>query len=315
MKKVIRTLTGDKPADSFGPIYYHDHLITGNLKDPSEKNDMILADVDKMTQELLLFKKAGGTLLGEGSVIDFGENAHLKKEISEKAGVDVVATVGFGQKENEPPQVKNSTTGELFARVMDAAKNGYGRDKLRPGQLKFGTSYNFISDSESRCAHAVARAQRETDLPLFTHTGLGTMSLEQIALLESEGANLEHCCIGHMDLNLDLWVYKQVLRNGVYLGFDQLGKIKYATDQMRIELIIALVRAGYGDRLLISGDMARQSYMTAYGGGPGFSYILTVFLPRLKMQMADEGFSHREIEKVVDELIVRNPRAYFSIDA
>ena len=314
MKKAIRTLCGDKAPDSFGAVYYHDHLVTGNLKDSSAQNDLILCDTDKMTQELLLFKAAGGTLLGEGSVIDFGANAHLKKKISQDAGVDVVATVGFGQKENETEETKNSTTEELYERVLEAAQFGYGKDKLLPGQLKFGTSYGFISDSESRCAHAVARVQRETDLPLFAHTGVGTMALEQIELLRGEGANLEHCCIGHMDRNPDIWLYKQILRQGVYIGFDQLSKIKYATEQTRIEIILELVRSGYGERILLSGDMARQSYMTAYGGGPGFSYILKVFLPRLRMQMADAGFAHREIERIVERLIVLNPRHYFTIN-
>lgn len=260
--KIIRTLAGDLPAEQFGIIDYHEHVIARPPVEKPNDIDLSLSDVDTMAKELENFARAGGSLLVDASTADFGDNAHLRLEISQKAGVPVVGTVGFGQKEHHTEAVKNSSVEELYARVTKAVREGYGSQNLRPGQLKFGTSYQFISPSEEKCARAVARAQRDTGLPLFTHTGVGTMALEQLDLLREEGADLGRVCIGHMDRNPDLWLYKEILSYGVFLGLDQVSKVKYCTEQVRISLIMELVRAGYGKRILIGGDpsSAQLSY-------------------------------------------------------
>jgi phosphotriesterase-related protein len=81
--------------------------------------------------------------------------------------------------------------------------------------------------------------------------------------------------------------------------FDGPGKVKYHPDSTRVALIKNLLERGYERQLLISGDMGRQSYLHAYGGGPGFRYIITKFVPRL----LDEGIDQRDI----DRIFVENP--------
>ena len=117
-----------------------------------------------------------------------------------------------------------------------------------------------------------------------------------------------------MDRNPDLWLYKEILSYGVFLGLDQVSKVKYCTEQVRISLIMELVRAGYGKRILIGGDLARRSYLTAFGGGPGFAYIPSKFIPRLKRQMLEDGFTHREVENVAQDLLVNNPRSFLALE-
>lgn len=312
--KVIRTLAGDISPKAIGAVYYHEHVIAKSPVTKEKEWDLELFDIDKMVREVRLFKEAGGTLLVDASISDFGENAHLRLEISEKSGIPIVGTVGFGQKEHHSEKVRNSTTEQLYERVMEAAVHGYGRNHLRPGQLKFGTSYGFISESENRCARAVARVQGELSMPLFIHTGIGTMGLEQIGLIKEEGSNLEQVCIGHMDRNPDLWYYREVLKNGVYIGLDQISKIKYCTEQTRIDLICDLVRLGYRKKILLCGDMARQSYLTSFGGGPGFGYILNVFLPRLVRQLMEQGMPEEQALDIREDLICNNPKRYLCID-
>jgi NAD(P)-dependent dehydrogenase (short-subunit alcohol dehydrogenase family) len=60
----------------------------------------------------------------------------------------------------------------------------------------------------------------------------------------------------------------------------------------RVDVI--MFDAGYGRHILLGGDMARRSYWKAYGGGPGFDYLLTVFTERLR----GEGFSDGEITAI-----------------
>jgi phosphotriesterase-related protein len=81
--------------------------------------------------------------------------------------------------------------------------------------------------------------------------------------------------------------------------FDGCSKSKYAPDSARIEMLQRLVDAGHEQKLLVSGDMGRRSYLRAYGGRPGFEYILREFVPRLRRQGFDDG--------LVETIFVRNP--------
>ena len=118
---------------------------------------------------------------------------------------------------------------------------------------------------------------------ITTHTEMGTMALEQIALLRSEGVAPKHILIGHLDHKPELEYLCTVAQTGANLGIDQIGKEKYYPDSLRIELILALVAEGFGSQITLVGDLARKSYWPAYGQwcGPGLTYILWRFLPWL----------------------------------
>ncbi|HHQ0097947.1 TPA: phosphotriesterase family protein, partial [Listeria monocytogenes] len=76
--------------------------------------------------------------------------------------------------------------------------------------------------------------------------------------------------------------------------FDGCGKVKYYPDSTRVELVKNMLENGFGDKLLISGDMGRKSYLHAYGGGPGFRFIKTKFIPRL----LEEGVTEQQIQTI-----------------
>mgnify|MGYP000056097996 FL=1 len=92
---------------------------------------------------------------------------------------------------------------------------------------------------------------------------------------------------------------------GIYIQFDGPGKVKYYPDSIRVALIKSLISHGYADQLLISGDMGRASYLEGYGGGPGFRYIKTKFIPRL----LDEGVD----EDVIHKIFVENPKRWLAV--
>jgi phosphotriesterase-related protein len=125
------------------------------------------------------------------------------------------------------------------------------------------------------------------------------MGMEMLDILEEEGVDLSKVAVGHSDRNADPYYHLQLARRGAYVQFDGPGKVKYYPDSTRVALIKNLLEHGYGGQLLISGDMGRQSYLHAYGGGPGFRYILQKFVPRL----LDEGLDQGNIE----EIFVHNP--------
>ncbi len=54
---------------------------------------------------------------------------------------------------------------------------------------------------------------------------------------------------------------------GAYLGYDCPGKVKYGSDELRINVLKRLVDAGLGGQVLLGNDLGRPSYWRSYGGG------------------------------------------------
>ena len=152
---------------------------------------------------------------------------------------------------------------------------------------------------------AAARASKITGAPVHTHTSTGTMGLEQIAIMEEEGMDLNHFCIAHVSRNPDYWYHKKMLEKGVYLIYDGPGKPKYYTDEVLADVLRRLVADGYADRLMLSNDMGKKTHHTVYGYGPGLTYIKNVFIPRLE----EEGFS----EEVTHMFMYENPARFYTM--
>ena len=66
-----------------------------------------------------------------------------------------------------------------------------------------------------------------------------------------------------------------------------------------LDLVVAMVDAGFGGQLLLGMDAARRKYWRSYGGGPGLRFLLHEFVPRLR----EAGLAQENI----DAIFVRNP--------
>jgi phosphotriesterase-related protein len=299
----VRTVLGDIEAAQLGFTYSHEHLVAVP-PEFQEDRDLELSEYDKSLQELMSFKEAGGQTLVEASTLDYGRDVELLKKMSEASGVHVVCTTGFNKHIYFPDWVDEWAIEDISALLAREIIEGVDSTGVRVGFLKSGSWYNLIHPLEEKATRAVGRAQRETGAPVWLHTEAGTMGMEMLDILEEEGADLSKVAVGHSDRNADPYYHLQLAKRGAYVQFDGPGKVKYYPDSTRVALIENLLEHGYVEQLLISGDMGRQSYLHAYGGGPGFRYILTKFIPRLQ----DEGID----QKVIDTIFVENPARWLA---
>lgn len=143
---------------------------------------------------------------------------------------------------------------------------------------------------------AAARAHRATGAVLHGHTETGTMALRQLDLLEGEGVDLNRVGIVHLMRNPDPYLHRQIASRGTYLCYDGFAKIKYFPESTRIHVILELVEAGHADRILIGGDLARKTDLTAYTGGPGLHYIAGDWLPRFRDELAQRHYSPADVD-------------------
>lgn len=319
----IRTLLGDIRKEKLGFTYSHEHLV---CRPPywleRNEDDLLLDDKEKTRLDVLDFKQLGGSAIVDATAIDYGRDVEAVKEISESCSVHIIGTAGFnksflwkahlsarlktviGNFETFGQWIEETPINQLTDFVVNEVEEGLEATPCKAGQVKFGSGYNRISPLEEKTLRAVARAHHETKAPIHSHTEAGTMALEQIGLLELEGINPQYVSFGHMDRNPDPYYHRQVAKKGAYLCFDGISKIKYAPESTRIHCILELVRAGYENQILISGDTARKTYYKHYNYGPGLEHIAKKWVPRFIEEAELSGFDGSAL---IHKFFVTNP--------
>ena len=302
--RVIHTLRGPVDADDLGFTYVHEHVLT---RPPAwrvaEDPDYVLDDPDRGLAELELFGRAGGRTLVDATARDYGRDASALLSIAARTEVNIVCVTGWNRGDYGDEALQASDE-ELVAIMLGDLQDGMDGTAARAGVAKLGTSEGRILPVEERIARAVARVQVGTGCPVLTHTTRGTMAHEQLDLLAAEGADLAKVALSHMDQKLDFGLLRELCERGAYVLFDGPSKRKYATDEERVGMLCRLVEAGHAERLLVSGDMGRRSYLESYGGRPGFGYILGTFVPHLKRAGLDET--------LIEQMFVQSPARWLS---
>ncbi|MDR0718432.1 MAG: hypothetical protein LBF78_02260, partial [Treponema sp.] len=198
MAALVNTVLGKVSADSLGKTLSHEHFVYGS---PGFEGDCTLGrfNWDKAlaggleTAEKL--KKCGVKTVIDATTNDNGRNPLLYKEISEKSGLQIICTTGYYfEGGGSPPYFRRwlrSGGGEeaIYEMFMTEISDGIAGTGIKPGVIKVASSKDVITDYETAFFKAAAKVQRETDIPIITHTQNGTMGVEQAKLLLSEGAN------------------------------------------------------------------------------------------------------------------------------
>lgn len=166
-----------------------------------------------------------------------------------------------------------------------------------------GSHGDVPSEPESRALRAAARAAVATGLSVATHAQLGRGGLAQLELLTGEGLAPHRISVGHQDLLDDPAVHKELAASGAYVAFDTVGKESYQSDDVRLRLLLALLEAGYADRVLLSCDISRHGYLEREGG-QGYGHLFRSFLPRARAAGVDDT--------LMDLMTRRNPLRFLT---
>lgn len=286
---MYRTVRGAVPNGALGTTYIHEHLYVIPNELPRYE-DYTLDDIDKSIEEAESFKNAGGNTLVDLAPINYGRSPLLLKKISETADVNIMFVTGFHKEEFMLKWLDNLSEQEIYELLMHEINEGVTSAQLLPGAMKIGTSLNEITPAEKRVIGVAGRVQRETGIPMITHCDAGTMGLEQLDLLEAQGADLGHICLSHADLTKDADYISEICKRGAYVSFDHVGKELEDRDKDRVEMLAELVEKGYGEQICLAGDMGRKKYFLSYGGKPGLRYILTDFKEELLKHIPEDAF-------------------------
>ena len=303
MSKCFRTVLGDVDADKIGYVYTHEHLYC----DPYiAKKDSTLAitDIDLSVKELENFRNAGGSTLVEATAIDYGRNPQMLVKASQASGIHVIATTGYYLYDFHPESVKNADPETLAELFIKEVTEGMGDTNIRAGQIKCAVSARFIHPDEEKLLRAAVRAQKVTNAPIWIHHG-GMEGMEILDILEEEGADIGRVVLGHMDRNPDPYEYKKIAKRGCFMSIDNVARLYRYPVQDNVDMLKDLLDMGCLEKIMISADFGRTTYLESYGGGPGFAYLLSRFAPRIKEEC------HLS-QKDIDTLFSKNPMKVYA---
>jgi phosphotriesterase-related protein len=267
---------------------------------PSGK--FFMQDLDYMTEELERAKKEGIGCIVDGGHPDMGRDPQFLKTLSQKSGMPIVLGGGFYTQPFYPKEITTMSEEQIVRALVKQVED----DPI--GVFGEIGSWDEISADERKVFRSIGKAHLQTNLSIFTHTGIpGKSAMEQLDLLEDAGVKPNRICIGHLG-NLTpqaggdptLAVHRAICKRGAFIGFDRQGG---AGDAQQVPMVMALLDAGYADNLLFSADIASIGSMEQ-AGGQGYAKTWTVFVPKLKEAGASEAVLH--------QIMYDNPRRFLA---
>ena len=285
-----------------GYTLMHEH-VTIDLSGVKGDEDCRLDCLDETIEEFRRLYAFGVRNILDVTNLGMGRNVEYVRKVSEKTGIHILTATGFYKEPFFPDYVYTKSVQEL-AQIMEmelnaGLKEATGCDIHAAVIGEFGTGKNRMTPTEKKVFDAAAIAAKKTGARVTTHTTLGTFGEEQADYLISHGVKPENIIIGHMDLSQNMDIIFSVLKKGVNIGFDTIGKTNYCPDAFRAEALRQIAKNEMLSQVVLSMDITRKSHLS-YRGGIGYSYLFEKFIPLL----LKEGFTQAQI----DMLLKENPR-------
>ena len=227
-----------------------------------------------------------------------GRNPQYVENVEKETGIRIVHSTGFYKEPFLPERIYSQTVQEMADWMIGEIRQGIDGG-AKPGMIgEIGTSKNTMTETEKKVFDASVIAAKETGLPIYTHTTLGTYAPEQAAYFKATGLPMDRIVLGHLDLSGDLDYIRRVLDSGISIGFDTVGKNNYFPDAKRVEFLLALEAEGRLDQVVLSEDLTRKSHLK-FKGGIGYSYLFETFIPMVKAA----GLKQDSLDK----MLIHNP--------
>lgn len=285
-----------------GITYSHEHIPI-DRSEVLENEDTLLDSQDLVIDELKGLYKQGVRNIIEATCRGMGRNVAYAQKVAKATGINIVQATGWYQSAFLPIEVYRSSITQLAEMMIKDITVGIKNTGVKAGVIgEIATTKNNWTEQEEKVFKAAVIASNETHTPIMTHTSIGTLGHEQVKFFQREHANLHKVTIGHVDLTGDPQYVLDMLKTGINVEIDTIGKNNYMPDATRVAIIKAAQDAGYTDQVVMSMDITRKSHLKANGGN-GYAYLLDKFVPQLRQGGISDEFIHK--------MLVDNPKRIF----
>lgn len=313
----VHTFRGPIGTVDLGPTLMHEHLFVRNLElelsipddewAPSDAVEVAVAD-------LTALHGLGIRTIVDLTVPGLGRDVGLVATVAERVSVNVVAATGWYTPNVLPIYFQFHGPGRpidgpdpLVELFVSDIRDGIGGSAVRAGMLKVMTDAEGITPDVARVLSAAAVAQRETGVPITTHSHPATRNgLAQQSFLGERGVPLDRMIIGHSGDSEDLDYLRELMDNGSTIGMDRFGMEHVLPDNRRVATVASLVDLGYADRMVLSHDAAIYSHVTppSWRAAAAPRWRMDTIPRSILPMLRERGVP----DSAIDQMMVHNPR-------
>ena len=284
----------------------HEHIVCKNssmdqaFPDWFNRQDVLSSAVN----ELRYTKQQGLQTIVDATPINLGRDIRLLKEVSEKSGVNIIASTGFYHFDEW--FLKGWTIDNLVDQLIPEVEEGIQGTDIKPGVIKCASDTE-ITPTNEKLLRVAARLHKQCRLPVITHSSASFKSgIPQLEILLDEGVESGKLVIGHCGDTTDMVYLENLLASGCYIGLDRFGIDSILPTDSRIDVCVELLEKGYEDQIVISQDdivfldlfPEKLSRKRLDSDDPWtFHYILVDIIPKL----IDKGVTEKQIKKLTNE--------------
>jgi 5-phospho-D-xylono-1,4-lactonase len=311
----VRTVLGDVAPAELGVTYAHEHLVIDGGRPVEMSPDFLLADLDRLTEEVGTARAAGLGSALDAMPADCGRNPAKLAELSRRTGLHIIAATGLHHERFYGPShwSLRATTDELADLFVADIEDGIDardysgpivrRTDVRAGVVKVAGSEAGPSARDVPIFRAAALAHARTGVPVHTHCDGGTGALEQLRLLADAGVPAGRISLSHVDKVVDRGYHRDLFAAGAYAVYDQAFRWGDRPNGT-LQLLDWAAEDGNVSQVMLGMDAARQGYYAAFGGSPGLPFLLREF----SAAMEARGL----IEPIRRAMFVENPARAFA---
>ena len=305
----IHTIKGAVEPERLGLVLPHEHLFT-DLRGPSVPGyaqgdeDAVLKLLKPHLDEA---SALGVTALVECSTVGVGRNLRILQRLAADSAIQIVAPTGVYRDAYIPESLREVSEDFLADLWTKELTEGIDGTSIRAGFIKLAMSDDGPLPLEVRNLRAAVKASQRTGAVIGSHTVGGKVARQEIDVLEESGLDLHRFIWIHAQTEPDTSILLEAARRGAFVELDSVGA-PYQVQEELVDKVLALIGAGYIDRILLSHDAGWYNPARADGlpdgGFRGYTALVRDFIPTL--------LSRRVTEAQVKQITVDNPVEAFA---
>ncbi len=309
---IIPSVTGPLDTADLGFTYMHEHVIVGTPGLYQSYPELWQPErfMEQAVQRLRAARERGVRTMVDLTPADFHRDVRFVQEAARRSGVQVIVATGIYWRST--PFFDGHPLEELVPLLVKDIAEGIQGTEIRAAILKAATDEPGVTPQNEKALRAIARAHRQTGVPISTHTNARLeMGTKQQEIFASEGVDLARVVIGHSGDTEDRDYLKRLMDRGSYIGMDRFGLDRMLPFEKRVATVAALCREGFAERIVLSHDAAcifdwaPEERLREFAPNWHFRHIVDDVLPALR----EQGVSQAQI----DQMTTDNPRAIFEM--
>jgi phosphotriesterase-related protein len=283
MTQLITTL-GPKSVDELGLILPHEHVFV-DLRTPDTPGQGE-ADADDVIRqigpEIERARAAGITALVECTPVGVGRRIDILEAVSKALDFPLIVPTGVYREPWIRADKAALSEDALFDWMLAELTDRVEGTQTQAGWIKLSAGDDGLTTTETRVLRAAARAAKEANAVIGSHTLRGRVVRDQLAIIESVGYSPSRFIWIHTQAEPDFDLHLEMARRGVWVEYDWIGG-EDQTDAAYIDRLQRLIAAGFEAQLLISQDRGWYDPAQPGGGQPKpYTYLTDTFIPKLR---------------------------------